>query len=300
VKLTILGNSAGGPFQGRNYTSQVLEVENQLFLIDCGEGTQHQIYRQRVKIDKVRQIFISHLHGDHVFGLIGLLTSFAMKKRELDLELFSPTGLKELIETQIRICQVHLPYTLIFNELDTNLHCKIFENKVIEVYSIPLFHRIPTTGFLFKSKVKPRNIIPEKIQEFSIPFKAIPAIKAGADFITSDGQNIPNSTLTLAPAIPKSYAFCSDTAYFTAIVEQIRGVNVLYHEATFTAEHSHEALISHHTTAAQAADIAKKAQVERLIIGHISARYPDFEQHLLEARAVFAETSAAEEGTIEW
>jgi ribonuclease Z len=300
VKLTILGNSAGGPFQGRNYTAQVLEVESQVFLIDCGEGTQHQIYRQRVKIDKVRQIFISHLHGDHIFGLIGLLTSFAMKKREENLEIFSPLGLKELIETQVKICSIHLPYTLIFNELDTTLHQKIFENKVIEVFSIPLLHRIATSGFLFKSKEKPRNIIPEKIKEFNIPFKVIPSIKAGADFTTKDGDIIPNTSLTIAPAKPKSYAFCSDTAFFPAIIEQIKGVDVLYHEATFTNEHSNEALISHHSTAAQAAEIAHKAKVNLLLIGHISARYPNFEQHLLEAKEIFEGTKAAEEGVFEW
>jgi ribonuclease Z len=300
VKLTVLGNSAGGSFQGRNYTAQVLEIDNQIFLIDCGEGTQQQIYWQKVKIDKVKQIFISHLHGDHVFGLIGLLTSLAMKKREADLEIFSPTGLQELIETQVRICSIHIPYTLIFKEIDTTLHQKIFENKIVEVYSIPLLHRVPTSGFLFKSKEKPRNIIAEKIEEFEIPYTAIPDIKFGADFTTKTGQVIANAALTIAPNPPKSYAYCSDTQFFPSIIETIRGVNVLYHEATFTDENIPEAAYSMHSTAAQAAEIASQAKVGQLLIGHISARYADFSQHLLEARAIFQETSAAEVGVFEW
>jgi ribonuclease Z len=297
VKLTVLGNSAGGSFQGRNYTSQVLEIDNQLFLIDCGEGTQLQIYWQKVKIDKVKQIFISHLH---VFGLIGLLTSLSMKKREADLEIFSPTGLQAMIEMQIKTCSIHLPYSLIFKEIDTTVHQKIFENKVVEVFSIPLLHRLPTSGFLFRSKEKPRNIIAEKIEEFDIPFTAIPDIKSGADFTTRKGKVIANADLTIAPAAPKSFAFCSDTQFFPAIIEHIKGVDMLYHEATFTDEHIPEAAFSMHSTAAQAAEIAAKAQVKKLLIGHISARYADFSQHLLEARAIFQETSAAEVGVFEW
>jgi ribonuclease Z len=300
VKLTVLGNSAGGSFQGRNYTAQVLEIDNQLFLIDCGEGTQQQLYWQKVKIDKVKQIFISHLHGDHVFGLIGLLTSLAMKKREADLEIFSPSGLREMIEMQIKTCSIHIPYTLIFKEIDTTVHQIIFENKVVEVYSIPLLHRLPTSGFLFKSKEKLRNILAEKIEEFDIPYSAIPDIKSGADFTTKNGQVIANAELTNAPKPPKSFAFCSDTQFFPAIIEHIRGVDMLYHEATFTDEHIPEAEYSMHSTATQAAEIASLAKVKQLLIGHISARYADFSQHLLEARTIFQETSAAEVGIFEW
>jgi ribonuclease Z len=300
VKLTVLGNSAGGSFQGRNYTAQVLEIDNQLFLIDCGEGTQQQLYWQKVKIDKVKQIFISHLHGDHVFGLIGLLTSLSMKKRETDLEIFSPAGLQAMIEMQVKICSIHISYTLIFKEIDTTLHQKIFENKIVEVYSIPLLHRVPTSGFLFRSKEKPRNIIAEKIEEYEIPFTAIPDIKSGSDFTTINGLVIPNAELTNAPKPPKSFAFCSDTQFFPSIVEHIQGVDMLYHEATFTDEHIPEAEYSMHSTAAQAAKIASQAKVKQLLIGHISARYADFSQHLLEARAIFQETSAAEVGVFEW
>lgn len=298
MQITILGNSSGGPFHGRHFTAQVLQVENQPFLIDCGEGTQMQILRYRLKVEACKQIFISHLHGDHVFGLFGMITNWSHKKRTEPLHIFAPAGLSELIGTAIRICAVRLSYTIEFHEVDTTVSAKIFENEKVEVWTIPLFHRSPTTGWLFREKTKPRNIRPEKIEEYGIHFSAIPAIKAGGDLELSDGRLVPNTELTLDPPKPLSYAFCSDTAFSMPVIEVVRGVDLLYHEATFTNENIQEAEISFHSTAAQAAEIAHRAGVKRLILGHISGRYPDTTQHLAEARAIFENTAIAEEGSV--
>ncbi len=298
MKITILGNASGGPFHGRHFTAQVLQVENHTFLIDCGEGTQMQILRYRVKVDSCKQIFISHLHGDHIFGLFGMITNWSHRKRTETLSIFSPPGLRELIETSIRVCGVRLSYPIEFVEVDASISAKVFENDKVAVWTIPLLHRCPSTGWLFREKTRPRNIRPEKIEEYDIHFSEIPAIKAGADLTLLSGKVVLNAELTLDPPKPLSYAFCSDTMYHEPIVEIVRGVDLLYHEATFTNENLPEATISFHSTAAQAAEIAKRAGVEKLILGHISGRYPDMQQHLLEARAVFDRVEIAEEGSI--
>ncbi|MBC7776772.1 MAG: ribonuclease Z [Phycisphaerae bacterium] len=296
MQLTILGNSSGGPFHGRHYTAQVLQVENQVFLIDCGEGTQMQIFKYRIKVDACKQIFISHLHGDHIFGLIGLITNWSHKKRSETLHIFSPPGLQELIETTIRVCGIRLSYQIEFHVVDATISAKVFETAKLEVWTIPLHHRGPTSGWLFREKAKPRNIRPEKIEEYAIPFSAIPTIKAGGDFELSDGRVVPNAELTLDPSPPVSYAFCSDTAYSEPVAELVRGVDLLYHEATYNNQNTPEAELYYHSTAAQAAEIARRAGVKRLILGHISGRYADTEQHLAEARAVFEKVEIAEEG----
>ncbi len=296
--LTVLGNGAGGPYQGRAYTAQVLQVDNQYFLIDCGEGTQMKLYQYRAKTDQFRHIFISHLHGDHVFGLIGLLTSWCIKKRTEPLHLYAPKGLRELVEATARVCGIVFPYPLEFMEVDTTVHRKIFENSKVEVWTIPLNHRTPTSGWLFREKQRPLNILKSKIEAYDIPFALIPGIKAGDDLVLPDGRIIPNAELTTMPAAPRSYAFCSDTAPSDTVVEVVRQVDLLYHEATFTAEHTEEAAISYHSTAAQAAEIARRAGVRQLLIGHISGRYQDTAQHLAEARAIFEPTDVAEEGKI--
>ena len=298
MRLTILGNSSGGPFHGRHYTAQVLQAEDHLFLIDCGEGTQMQLHRYRVRFDRCNHIFISHLHGDHVFGLLGLLTNWCLKKRTERLHLFSPPGLRDLVETVARVCRVNFPYPLEFHEVDASVPQKVFENRAVEVHTIPLRHRIETTGWLFREKARPRNILPEKIEAYAIPWALIPGIKDGADLYLPDGRVVPNAELTTDPPPPRAYAFCSDTAYSEAVAEAVRGVDLLYHEATFTEEHRAEADFSFHSTAAQAAEIARQAGVKRLILGHFSGRYSDAAQHLAEARAVFAETQEAEEGMV--
>ena len=295
MQLTILGTSSGGPFHGRNYTAQVLQVENCYFLIDCGEGAQQQLYRCRVPSDKFQQIFVSHLHGDHVFGLIGLLTSYCLKKRTAKLELFSPPGLRELVEHTARLTGVVFPYELVFHEVDASVSKLVFENKHVEVRTIPLDHRGNCTGWLFREKPKPLNIRKEKIDEYRIAVPEIKKIKAGESLLLSDGRIIPNAELTLPPPTPRAYAFCSDTAPSNTVAEAVQGVDLLYHEATFTDEQLEEARLSYHSTARQAAEIARKAGVKKLLLGHFSGRYTDLEQHLAEACAVFPKTEAAVE-----
>jgi len=296
MQLTILGNSAGGPFHGRHYTSQVLQVDNQMFLIDCGEGTQMQLFKFRIKYDQIRQIFISHLHGDHIFGLMGLITNWSLKKRSAKLELFSPPGLQELIETNLRICQVRMSYPLEFHEVDASISHKAFENQTVEVWTIPLEHRTACSGWLFREKKRPRTILKEKIDAYDIPFALIPGIKAGDDLTLADGRRIPNAELTTDPPNPRTFAFCSDTAFSEQVVQAVQGVNLLYHEATFTNTNREEAFISYHSTAEQAATVALQAGVQKLVIGHFSGRYADTIQHLAEARTIFPSTDAAEEG----
>jgi len=297
MQVTILGNGSGGPFHGRNYTAQVLRVENHYFLIDCGEGTQQQLFRNKVPYDRFRQIFISHLHGDHVFGLIGLLTSYCLKKRTEKMQLFAPPGLQELVEHTARLCGIVFPYPLEFVEVDAWVSRMVFENKHTEVWTIPLNHRgTPCSGWLFREKAKPRNIRKDKIEAYNIAVPLIPGIKAGADLSLLDGSIVRNEELTLPPRPPRSYAFCSDTAPSDAVVQVVRDVDLLYHEATFVQEHETEAKISGHSTTAQAAAIARAANVRKLLIGHFSGRYSDVEQHLIEARAIFPETYIAAEG----
>ncbi|MCB0531888.1 MAG: ribonuclease Z [Lewinellaceae bacterium] len=295
MQVTILGTSSGGPFHGRNYTAQVLQVENHYFLIDCGEGTQQQLYNCRVPYDRFQQIFISHLHGDHVFGLIGLLTSYCLKKRTKKLELYAPPGLQELIEQTARLSGVLFPYELVFHEVDASVSKLVFENKQVEVYTIPLMHRCNCSGWLFREKQKPRNIRKEKIDEYGIAIPDIKKIKNGEDLLLADGRVIPNSELTLPPTAPRAYAFCSDTAPSNTVAKAVQGVDLLYHEATFTDEHVEEARLSYHSTARQAAEIARKAGVKKLLLGHFSGRYTDLERHLAEACSVFPETEIATE-----
>jgi len=296
MRINILGNGAGGPFHGRNYTAQVLQVENHYFLIDCGEGTQQQLFRHKIPYDRFQQIFISHLHGDHVFGLIGLLTSYCLKKRTQNLHLFSPPGLQELVEHTARLCGIVFPYPLEFTEVDASVSQVVFENKHVEAWTIPLQHRTPCSGWLFREKPKPRNIRKDKIEAYNIPISLIPGIKAGADLSLIDGRVVPNEALTIPPPPPRSFAFCSDTAPSILVAQAVRDVDVLYHEATFTEEHIAEAAISFHSTARQAAGIAQSAGVKKLLLGHFSGRYTDTERHLAEAREVFAETYIADEG----
>ncbi|MBU6340014.1 MAG: ribonuclease Z, partial [Bacteroidetes bacterium] len=294
--LTVLGNSSGGPFHGRHYPAHFLQIDNHYFLIDCGEGTQMQLFRYKCKTERLKQIFITHFHGDHLFGLLGLLTNWSLRGRTETLQIFAPPGLQEWLDATFKVCSVRLPYLIELVEVDAHKHQKVFENNSLEVFSIPLNHRIACCGWLFREKEKPRNMLADQIEKYKIPYQAIPAIKNGADYALPDGSLIPNAELTKAPPPPRAYAYCSDTAPSEQIAEWVKGVDLLYHEATFTQEHLEEAQISFHSTAVQAAEIASQASVGQLLLGHFSGRYPDTAQHLLEARAVFPNTFAAEEG----
>lgn len=255
-----------------------------------------QLFRYRVRQDHLRQIFISHLHGDHVFGLMGLLTNWCLKKRTEPLQIFSPPGLYELVETTARLCSVRFPYPIEFIAVDTEVSAKVFENTALEVWTIPLDHRLPCSGWLFREKPKALNMRKDAIEHYQIHYSQIPALKTGEDLVLPDGRVIPNAELTQPPAPPAGYAFCSDTRASARVAEVVKGVQLLYHEATFNNEHEEEADISGHTTAQQAAEIARTAEVGRLLLGHFSGRYTDETRHLAEARSVFPETYAALEG----
>lgn len=297
-ELTILGSSGAMPFKDRYMTAQVLNVREQLFLIDCGEGTQMRMSKFKVKRGKIDRIFISHLHGDHIFGLPGLLTSFGMNMRTEPLYIYSPPGLKTMIDGLFPYGGKGPSFDIVYKELDTTREQLVFEDKDVGVYTIPLNHGIPCNGYLFREKPKPRKMLKEKITEYQIPFADIPEIKAGKDWTDSDGNVIANDELTTAPVAPRSFAFCSDTAYLEKIIPIIEGVDLLYHEATFLHEDLDKAIATKHTTALQAGTIAKKAKVGQLILGHYSARYDKIDAHLAEAKAVFDATSLGFDGAV--
>ena len=298
MQVQILGSSAGGPFQGRHYTAQILQQDNHYYLIDCGEGTQEQMYKFGVKADRLNHVFISHLHGDHVYGLVGLITSYCLKRRTETLHCYAPAGLQELVAQTFRLTGVRTPFPMVFHVVDTEQSSLVFENRGLEVWSIPLNHRTPCAGWLFREKPRLRNIRKEKIEEYNLHYSQLPALKRGEHLLLPDGRNIPNAELTQDPPAPQQYAFCSDTAFSEKVVELVKGVDLLYHEATFTNDHQEEAAIAYHSTAEQAATVALRAGVGRLIMGHFSARYKNLEQHLSEARAVFSASDVVVEG--EW
>jgi ribonuclease Z len=295
-ELTILGSNSALPTSNRYPTAQVLEVPGLCFLIDCGEGTQIQIRRNKISFSKIRHIFISHLHGDHFYGLIGLISTMNLMGIKSDLHIYAPSELKDLIQPQLNHIRGEMTVKPIFHPLNFKKPQRIFENKTIEVFSFPVKHSIPTSGFLFKEKPKPANIKKELIKAYNIPVAAIKDIKAGADFTTGDGQLISNEHLTKPPAKTTSYAFCTDTAFHPPIAEIIAGVNLLYHEATFLERLKDLAEKSMHSTAKQAAEMARLANAKKLLIGHFSARFKNTDDFVAEAKEVFPETEAAVEG----
>ena len=294
--LTILGSNSAIPAHGRFPSAQVLNIQEDLYMIDCGEGAQIRLSDFKIKRSKINQIFISHLHGDHVFGLPGLLNSFSLAGRKAPLDIFAPSGLEEMIDVIFETTQAHKTYEINFHVVDTEKHKLIFENKKIKVYSIPLQHRIATTGYLFKEKPFSKNIIPEKIAEHDIPFSKIKEIKDGADFTAEEGIVIPNHELVFEGKKPRSYAYCSDTVYLESIIPIIKNVNLLYHEATFGKEMAKVSFERGHSTTQEAATIAKKAEVGKLLIGHFSTRYLDLNILLNEANEVFPNSHLAIEG----
>ncbi len=289
--LTILGFNSAIPTVNSATTAQVLQMGESYFLIDCGEGTQVQMRKAKAKFSKIDHIFISHLHGDHCFGLPGLVASFRLLGREKPLHIFGPKGIKEMMETIFRFSEVHRGFEIIYHELEGNISELIFENKRVEVHTIPLNHRIYCNGYLFKEKKKDRHLNMEEISQYpEIEVVDFRNLKKGKDYILNDGYVLKNERLTLDPDESISYAFCSDTRYFEEIIPIIKGVDVLYHEATFLQELKEMAEYTGHTTALEAAEIAKKAEVGKLILGHFSNRYDDLTVFTDEARKVFAET----------
>jgi ribonuclease Z len=295
-ELTILGSSSAIPTSEKYPTAQVLKTPGRFFLIDCGEGTQIQLRRRKIGFGKIRHIFISHLHGDHFYGLIGLISTLNLMGLKNDIHIYSPSQLKEVIQPQLDFIKGDMQFNVIFHPLNFKKPERIYEDKKMEVFSFPLKHSINCSGFLFREKQKEANIKKASIKKYQIPIAQIKEIKQGADFITSEGNAIPNHELTIPPPQPRSYAFCSDTAYFPPLVETIRGVDLLYHEATFTEELRAWADKTYHSTAMDAAKIANMAGAGKLLIGHFSSRYEDDEVFITEARAIFSNTEAAVEG----
>ncbi len=295
LSVTILGNNSAVPAHDRHPTAQVLQTLDHTFLIDCGEGTQMQMDAYKIRRNKINHIFISHLHGDHYFGLIGLLTSLGLNHRNHDLHIYSPEPLKEIIDLQLNVSNANLPYYLHFHHL-TNDEI-IFEDKKIIVECFNVNHRIECWGFLFREKKNLRKIDPEKIKKYKIPSSFYESLHEGKDFITEQNEVIKNEMLTTEVTAPKSYAYCADTAYFEPIVEKIKQVDLLYHESTYLHVLEKKAADRFHSTAKQAAIIAKKAGVKKLLIGHFSSMYENLDVFKIEACEVFENTDLAEEGT---
>jgi ribonuclease Z len=297
--VTILGSSSAVPTSARFPSAHLVNIGERIFLIDAGEGTQIQLRRQSVRFGKINHIFISHAHGDHVFGLFGLLSTFSLLKRETELHIYSHSRLKQILDQHLmHFHEDGLPFPIVYHFLNENSPQIVYEDMQITVTSFPLSHRIPTCGFLFREKPLPLNIKKEMIDYYSIPVAAIPSIKHGDDYTLEDGTIIENQRLTHAPCRQRAYAYCSDTAYTEDIIPLIKDIDLLYHEATFSDELSLRARETGHSTSTQAATIAKKAKVRKLIIGHFSARYKDLSILLEEARRVFPETCLASEGEV--
>lgn len=297
-EITILGSNSALPTSDRYPTAQVLNVLGRFFLIDCGEGTQIQIRRQKISFAKIKHIFISHLHGDHYFGLIGLLSTFNLLGLKNDIHIYSPSELKNLIQPQLDQIKSKNHFKIIFHPLNFKKAQQIYIDKRVEVFSFPVKHSIPTCGFLFKEIQKQANIKKELIQKYNIPIAKIKNIKAGADFITNDGTTIPNKKLTTPPPVPRSYAFCTDTAFYPTIADWINNVDLLYHESTFLEDMQEFAHNTLHSTAKEAAEIAKLANAKKLILGHFSARYKKITKFTEEAKTIFENTVAAKDGKI--
>ncbi|WP_034258091.1 ribonuclease Z [Altibacter lentus] len=298
MKLTILGCHSATPRASAHPTSQVLEVKGHLFLIDCGEGTQVQLRRYKVKFSRIRHVFISHLHGDHFFGLVGLISTFRLLGREAELNIYGPKGIKEAITLQLKLGKSWTNYPLYFHELDSNVPQLLYEDDSLSVTTIPLDHRVYTNGFLFQEKPGDRKLNINAARKANIDLSYYNKIKQGFDVTNKDGKTIPNKEITFDPDPPKSYAFCSDTAYYPEIVPQIEKVTALYHEATFLEAHYHLCEPTKHSTAKEAGVIAKKAQVGTLILGHYSGRYGDLELFRKEAQEVFENVELAEDGKV--
>jgi ribonuclease Z len=296
MKLTILGCYAATPRTITNPTSQVLEIKNRMFLIDCGEGTQVQLRKNKIKFSKINQVFISHLHGDHFFGLIGLISTFSLLGRTTDLHIYGPKGIKEIILLQLRLSNSWTNYDLYFQELESEESEVVFEDDKVLVTTIPLKHRVYTNGFLFQEKVGERKLNMDAVLNHEIESCYYQKIKNGKDITLDDGRLIVNSLLTFDPIEPKSYAFCSDTVYHESILPIIESVDVLYHESTFLESENTLALKTLHSTAKEAARIALKANAKQLILGHYSTRYESIDLFKEEAKTIFPEVLLAEDG----
>ncbi len=298
LKLTILGCYSATPRTFTNPTSQVLEINNHIFLIDCGEGTQVELRRNKVRFSRIKHIFISHLHGDHFFGLVGLVSTFKLLSREEPLHIHGPKGIKEIITLQLKLSNSWTDYPLHFHELTNTTSEIVFEDDKVVVNTIPLQHRVYCNGFLFKEKPGDRKLLMSKVQNYDIDKAYYRSIKKGKDIVLDDDTVIPNKELTDNPKPVKSYAYCSDTRYNEEKIPLIKGATALYHESTFLESHRHLCSTTGHSSAIEAATIAKKANVGTLILGHYSTRYDNIELFREEARTIFEDVEIADDGRV--
>lgn len=294
-EVHILGCGSALPTTRHLATSQVINIREKLFMIDCGEGAQAQLRKSRLKFSRLNHIFISHLHGDHCFGLMGLISTFGMLERTANLHIHCHADLQRILEPQIEFFCKGMPYNVVFELFNPGEQAVIYDDRSVSVETIPLRHRVPCCGFLFREKPTPNHIRRDMIDFYQIPTYLINRIKNGEDYVLEDGTVIPNERLTIPSDSPRSYAYCSDTCYLPRICEQIKGCDLLFHEATFATADAKRAKETFHTTAPQAAEIAKAAQVKKLVIGHYSARYEDESILLKEASEVFPQTILAQE-----
>jgi ribonuclease Z len=297
-ELTILGSNSAIPAHGRHPTSQILNVNDRLFMIDCGEATQIQLMRYKIRFNKIDHIFISHLHGDHYFGLIGLITSYSLNQRTNPLHVFGPEGLEEIIHTMLRHSDTQLGYPLLFHAFAPENGKVVFEDAGLRVESLVMKHRISCSGFVFREKQRELNIVKEKIDEYQLTIDDILAIKQGQDLLLADGRLIPKSELVAPKPHLRSYAFCSDTLYNEDILPFIQEVDLLYHDTTFDHGKLDRAVETFHSTTIQSGTLAVKANAKQLLIGHFSSRYTDLNILLDETHTVFANAHLATEGEV--
>ena len=297
-RVHILGCGSALPTMRHFASSQVVEIRGKQFMIDCGEGTQIQLRRSRIRFTKIGHVFISHLHGDHCFGLIGMISTFGMLGRTAPLHIFSPAALEPMLKAQMDMFCFGLEYRVEFHPVDTTQQAVIYEDRSLTVETIPLEHRVPCCGFLFREKQSLPHIRRDMIDFYQIPVSQINHIKAGADWTDAEGNIVPNHRLVSPADRPRSYAYCSDTRYMPNLHKQLKDVDLLYHEATYSEDSINRAEQYFHSTAAQAAQVARDAHVGRLLIGHYSARYEREEVLLEEARKVFPPTSLTDENQV--
>ena len=297
-KVIVLGTGSAKPTLCRHHAAHVLNVHEQFYLIDCGEGTQLRLLECGINPLRLNGAFISHLHGDHVYGLFPLLSTLGLMGRKTPFTVYAPAPFGEVIEGHYRYFDTNLPFEIIYREVDTRKHALLYENTVMEVWSLPLRHRVPAAGYLFREKVPPLNVHKEAIDRYGLGIAQITAAKRGEDVELADGTVVPNGELTYRPYEPRAYAYCSDTAPFPELSGWVQGVDLLYHEATFPAGMEEMAAATFHSTTVQAAGCAAMAGVKRLIVGHYSSRVKDIRPLLDEMTPVFPKTMLAKEGDV--
>jgi ribonuclease Z len=295
-KVHILGCGSALPTLKHSASSQVVEIRGKYFMIDCGEGTQIQLRRSHVAFTKIQAVFISHLHGDHCFGLIGMISTFGMLGRTAPLHVYAPADLDAMLDSQLQLFCQGLEYEVKFHAIDTTQQALIYEDKSLTIETIPLDHRIACCGFLFRERATLPHIRRDMIDFYGIPLSQINNIKNGADWVTSDGDVVTNARLTVPAAPPRSYAYCSDTRYMPSLHKMVEGVSLLYHESTYDASCADRARLYYHSTSQQAATVAHDGHVGQLLLGHFSARYENETGILAEARDIFPNSLLAEEG----